>query len=143
DPYVWPISAQEQGLAESIVAEGLSASGTGPFTYTRPLYVGRGIPNAWIAAGQTIAANNLTSSFNTATGVRSTYGVSLAVTKPAAGRVVTVNLSGTPPGGAVLVQLPVFLTVGVTAVTGGTFNATTHTVTVTPGATQVVITLAS
>ncbi len=143
DPYVWPISAQEQGLAESIVAEGLSASGTGPFTYTRPLYVGRGIPNAWIAAGQMIAASNLTSSFNTATGVRGTYGVSLAVAKPAAGRVVTVNLSGTLPGGAVLVQLPIFLTVGVTAVTGGTFNATTHTVTVTPGATQVVITLAS
>jgi hypothetical protein len=142
-PYVWPISAQEQGLTEAIAAEGLSATGTGPFTYTRPLYVGRGIPNTWIAAGQTTAASNLTSSFNATTGTRSTYGVSLAVTKPAARRIVTVNLSGTLPGGQVLVQLPIFSTVGVTSVTGGTYNATTHTVTATSGATQVVITLAS
>jgi hypothetical protein len=142
-PYVWPISAQEQGLTESIVAEGLSASGTGPFTYTRPLYVGRGIPNTWIAPGQTIAAGNLTSSFDTASNARRTYGVSLTVSKPGAGRVITVNLSGTLPGGAVLVQLPIFSSVAVTGVTGGTFNATTHTVTATSGATQVVITLAS
>jgi hypothetical protein len=69
--------------------------------------------------------------------------VSLAVTKPATGRVVTVNLSATLPGGQVLAQLPLFLTVGVTGVTGGTYNATTHTVTATAGATQVVITPAS
>lgn len=125
------------------MAEGLSASGTGPFTYTRPRYVGRGIPNTWIAAGQTIAATNLTSSFDTVSGARSTYGVSLAVTKPAAGRVVTVNLSGTLPGGPVLVQLPIFSSVAVTGVTGGSYHSTTHTVTATPGASQVVITLAS
>jgi hypothetical protein len=45
--------------------------------------------------------------------------VSLAVTKPGAGRVITVNLSGSRPGG-VLIQLPVFLSVGVTAGSGGT-----------------------
>jgi hypothetical protein len=143
DPYVWPISLQEQALTESIAAEGLAASGTGPFTYTRPLYVGRGIPNTWIAAGQTIAANNLTSSFTASSNTRATYGVSLAVTKPGAGRVITVTLSGALPGGAVLVQLPIFNTVAVTGVTGGSFDATSHTVTVTPGATQAVITLAN
>ncbi len=143
DPYVWPISLQQLGLTESIVAEGLSAGGTGPFTYTRPLYVGRGIPNTWLAAGQTIAASNLTSSFNAVSGARSTYGVSLAISKPGAGRVITVNLSGALPGGSVFVQLPIFSSVAVTGVTGGSYDSTTHTVTASPGATQVVITLAS
>jgi hypothetical protein len=143
DPYVWPISLQQLGLAESIVAEGLSAGGTGPFTYTRPLYVGRGIPNTWIAAGQTIAASNLTSSFDTSSGARNTYGVSLAVSKPGAGRVITVNLAGTLPGGPVFVQLPIFSSVAVTGVTGGGYDPTTHTVTASSGANQVVVTLAS
>src|SRR5262249_43179636 len=38
-------------------------------------------------------------------------------------------------------QLPQFLTVGVAAVTGGTFNASSGTVVVNPGTTQVAITL--
>jgi hypothetical protein len=78
---------------------------------------------------------------NIDTGARSTYGVSLAVTRPGTSRVITVNLSGTLPGGAVLVQLPVFASSTVVSVTGGTFNAGTRTVTVTPGTTQAVITL--
>jgi hypothetical protein len=134
-------SAQQEGLLQSIVAEGLSATGSGPYTYTRPLYVGRGVPNTWIAAGQTVSATNLTTSYDVSSGSRSTYGVSLAVTKPST-RVVTVSLSGTLPGGAVLIQLPIFNSVGVTAVTGGTYNSSTHTVTAASGATQVVITLA-
>jgi len=140
-PYAWPIAHQQLALIRAIAAEGLTASGTGPFTYTRPLYIGRGIPNTWIAAGQTIAVNNVTSSYNVDTGLRTTYGVSLAVTKPAAGRVITVTLTGTLPGGAVFVQLPVFASSTVVSVTGGTFDAGTQTVTVTPGATQAVITL--
>jgi hypothetical protein len=142
-PYAWPIAHQQLALIRAIAAEGLIAAGTGPFTYTRPLYIGRGIPNTWIAAGQTIAVNNVTSSFNIDTGARATYGVSLAVTQPGMGRVVTVNLSGTLPGGPVLVQLPVFATSTVVSVTGGSFNATTRTVTANPGATQIVITLSN
>lgn len=140
-PYAWPIAHQMLALVRAIAAEGLTASGTGPFTYTRPLYIGRGIPNTWIAAGQTIAVNNLTSSFNVDTGVRATYGVSLAVTRPAAGRVITLSLTGTLPGGPVFVQLPVFASSTVVSVTGGSFNAATQTVTVNAGATQAVITL--
>lgn len=142
-PYAWPISAQQQGLIESVVAEGRASTGTGPFTFTRPLCIGRGVPGSRVAAGQTTSVNNLTSAYNTATGSRSTYGVSLSVTKPAAGRVVTVGLSGSLPGGTVSIQLPIFNSVAVTAVTGGTYNATTHTVTATSGATGVTITLAS
>jgi hypothetical protein len=140
-PYAWPIAHQQLALVRAIVAEGLTASGTGPFTYTRPIYIGRGIPNAWIAPGQTIGLNNITSSINIDTGARTTYGVSLVVTRPATGRVITVNLTGTLPGGAVNIQLPVFATSTVVSVTGGTFNATTRTVTANAGATQIVITL--
>jgi hypothetical protein len=142
-PYGFPISGQLLGLLQSIAATGLTASGAGPYTFAQPLYIGRGIPNTWIAAGQTIAVSNLTSAYNISSGARTTYGVSIAVTQPAATRVVTVTLTGTPPAGPVLIQLPVFLTTGVSSVTNGSYNATTHTVTATTGATQVTITLAS
>ncbi len=132
---------QQLGLLQSIAATGLTASGTGPFTYSQPLYIGRGIPNTWIAAGQTIGVSNLTAAYNFAAGARSTYGVSLAVTKPASTRVVTVTLSGTLPGGPVLIQLPVFLSTGVNSVTGGTYNSSTHTVTANSGATTITITI--
>lgn len=142
-PYAWPTSAQQQGLLESIVAEGLASTGSGPYTFSKPLYIGRGIPNTWVAAGQTVSVSNLTSSYDVTGGSRSTYGVSLAVTKPGTGRVITVNLSGTLPGGTVAIQLPVFTSVAVTAVSGGSYNSGTHTVTANSGATTVTITLAS
>ncbi|HEY3868565.1 MAG TPA: RICIN domain-containing protein [Actinocrinis sp.] len=142
-PYAWPTSAQQQGLLESLVAEGFSATGTGPFTYTDPLYIGRGIPNTWIAAGQTISVSNLTNTYTASSGSRSTYGVSLAVTNPGSGRVVTVSLSGTLPTGSIAIQLPIFNTVAVNSVSGGTYDSTAHSVTVTPGTTTVTITLAS
>jgi hypothetical protein len=142
-PYAWPTSAQQQGLLESLVAEGLSSTGTGPYTYTYPLYIGRGVPNTWITAGQTVSVSNLTNSYNVGSGARSTFGVSLAVTKPAGGRVITVSLSGTVPNGSVQIQLPIFNTVGVTAVSGGTYDSTAKSVTVTPGTTTITITLAS
>lgn len=142
-PYAWPIAHQQLALIRAVAAEGLAAGGSGPFTYTRPLYIGRGVPNAWIAAGQTISLSNLTSSFNVDSGARQTYGVSLAVTRPASQRIVTVNLSGTLPGGPVLIQLPIFSSVGVSAVSGGSYNSSTRTVTANSGATQVTITLAN
>ena len=142
-PYAWPTSAQQQGLLESLVAEGLSSTGSGPYTFTRPLYIGRGVPNTWIASGQTISVSNLTTSYDAGSGSRSTYGVSLAVTKPASTRVITVTLSGTLPGGAIAIQLPIFNSVAVNSVSGGTYDSTAHSVTVTPGTTTVTITLAS
>ena len=141
-PYAWALAGQSLSLLDSIVAEGLSATASGSsFTYTRPLYIGRGIPDTWLATGQTISATNLTSSFSTSTCQRSTYGVTISVgsTSP---RVVTVTLCGVLPGGAIYVQLPIFDSVGVTSVTaGGTYDSSTKTVTVTPGATMVVIQL--
>ena len=105
-----------------------------------------GAAGVWSSINNTVSdtvssGNNVTSSFNIDTGARTTYGVSLVVTQPGAGRVITVNLTGTLPGGAVNIQLPVFATSTVTAVTGGTFNAATRTVTANAGVNQVVITL--
>ena len=141
-PYAWPQAAQGLALLEAIAAEGVSATPNGSaFTFTRPLWIGRGIPDAWIQPGQTIAANNLTNALDVGTGARTTYGVSIGVTRPATQRVITVNLSGTLPGGAVLIQLPIFSSVGVASVSGGTLDSTGTTVIATAGATQVTITL--
>ncbi|NUP48249.1 MAG: hypothetical protein HOW97_13195 [Catenulispora sp.] len=142
-PYAWPISAQQEGLLQSIVAEGLTATGSGPYTYTKPLIIGRGVPNAWIANGQTVSVGNLTTSYDVNSGARSTYGVSISTSTSSGTRVITVNLTGTLPGGAVSVQLPVFTSVGVTAVSGGSYNSSTHSVSVNSGTTSVTITLAS
>jgi hypothetical protein len=67
----------------------------------------------------------------------------MRTSKPRTGRVITVSLTGTPPTGAISIQLPIFNTVGVTSVTGGTYNSSTQTVTPTAGATTITITLAS
>jgi len=99
------------------------------------------VPNSWIAPGQTISVGNLTNTYDVASGSRSTYGVSLAVSGSSGARVVTVTLSGSPPGGAVAIQLPVFFSTGVTSVSGGSYDAATHTVTA--SANTVTITLAS
>jgi hypothetical protein len=125
-----------------LVAEGVASSGAGPYTFTRPLYIGRGLPNTWVAPGQTISVGNLTNTYDVASGGRSTYGVSLAVSGSSGARVVTVSLSGSLPGGAVSIQLPIFLTVGVGSVTGGTYNAGTHTVTANANTTTITINLA-
>jgi hypothetical protein len=141
-PYAWPIAGQQESLLESLVAEGLASSGSGPYTFTRPLYIGRGVPNTWVASGQTMSVGNLTNTYDVASGSRSTYGVSIAVSGSSGARVVTVSLSGSLPGGAVSIQLPIFLTVGVNSVTGGTYNAGTHTVAANAGATTITINLA-
>ena len=144
-PYAWPMAGQTLALLRSIVAEGLAATGSnGSFSFTRPVYIGRGIPDAWVAAGQTLAVSNVTSSYAGSTDSscsRATYGISITTTRPGSQRVVTFSLSGTWPGGAVLLQLPSFQSSGVSNVQGGTYDATTNTVTVAHGASQVVVTL--
>jgi hypothetical protein len=144
-PYAWPMAGQTLALVRSLVAEGLDATGSGALSYTRPVYVGRGVPDAWLAAGQTIAVSNLTSSFAASNGgcTRSTYAVAIATSKTGSQRTITVSLSGAWPGRAILLQLPSFRTAGVSNVRGGAYDATTGTVTVTPGTTQIVVTLGS
>jgi hypothetical protein len=142
-PYAWPLAGQSLALLDSIAAEGLAAApSASSFAYERPLYIGRGIPDVWLASGQVISASNLTSAFDMTTCRRSTYAVTIRVGSSTP-RAVTVELCGELPGGPVRIELPIFNSVGVSAVTsGGSYDASTQTVSVTPGATTVVIQLA-
>lgn len=144
-PYAWPLAGQTLALMNAIVAEGFTTtSGGSSFSYTPALYLGNGIPDTWIANGQTISMSNITGSFNTSSSQRSTFGVSFSISLNSSNqRVVTVTLSGTLPNGSILVRLPAFNDIGVSQVQGGTFNSSTHAVTVTPGTTSVTVTLNS
>ncbi len=130
-PYAWPMAGQTQTLLQSLVAQGLAptAHSDGPVGYHTVLYVGRGVPDAWIAPGQDISVSNLTSSYSEASGRRATYGAEISVRRSRGDRVVRVSLDGRVPAGDVLVQLPVFADAGVLSVSGGRYDAATHTVT--------------
>lgn len=142
-PYAWPMAGQTQTLLQSLVAPGLVA-GTGPngaVRYHTALYVGRGVPDAWITPGQHLSVSNLTSSYSESTGHRATYGLSIATTGSAASPVVHVSLTGALGGDAVQIQLPVFADAGVAGVSNGRYDAATHTVTLARGQRSAVIRL--
>ena len=130
-PYAWPMAGQIQTLLQSLVAPGLTSRATadGSFAYQTVLYIGRGVPDAWITPGQTIAVNNLTEAYNEATGDRHTYGVSIRTSEARGNRVVHVSVTGDAPRSTAQVQLPVFADAGVRSVSGGRYDAATHTVT--------------
>jgi hypothetical protein len=127
-PYAWPMAGQTQTLLQSLVAPGLSPTGKGgPQAYRTVLYVGRGVPDAWITPGQTVAVDNLTSSYDENNGNRKTYGARISTTSRQGNKVVNVSLSGSLPGNDIQVQLPAFADEGVRSVVGGTYDASTHT----------------
>lgn len=144
-PYAWPLAGQTLALQNALVAQGFTTtSGGSSFSYTPALYLGSGIPDSWIANGQTISMSNITENYNTGSSQRATFGVSFSTSLNSSNqRVVTVTLSGTLPGGSALVRLPAFNDIGVSSVQGGTYNASTHAVTVTAGTTSIAITLNS
>jgi uncharacterized repeat protein (TIGR01451 family) len=130
-PYVWTMAGQTQTLLQSLVAQGLTSSvdASGTPSYSPVVYIGRGVPDAWITPGQTISVNNLTSSYNESTGDRQTYGVRITTQTQGKSTAVHVVVSGDPPAGPLEVQLPAFADDGVSAVDGGTYDASTQTVT--------------
>jgi hypothetical protein len=133
-PYAWPMAGQTQTLLQSLVAQGLvpTASGDGSAGYHTALYIGRGVPDAWVVPGQTISVSNLTSSYNVGSGRRDTYRVRIRIQAERGERVVRVSLDGAVPSNDVQVQLPVFASAGVVDVDGGRYDAATHTVTISP-----------
>jgi hypothetical protein len=121
-PYAWPMAGQTQTLLQSLVAAGRTTQGQ------TVLYVGRGVPDAWLAPGQTVAVDNLTASYDVMTGRRATYGVRLDARQ---GRVVQITLTGRVPTSDVQVQLPAFASAGVAQAAGGRYDPATHTLTMT------------
>jgi hypothetical protein len=127
-PYAWPMAGQTQTLLQSLAATGLIANGDGSTAsdYHTALYIGRGVPDQWITAGQTIAVNNITATYQN--DERASYGVRISTRAVHGQRVVTVNLSGKLPGNDIRIQLPIFAETGVVAVHGGHYDASTQTV---------------
>ncbi|HXR74115.1 NEW3 domain-containing protein [Actinocrinis sp.] len=130
-PYAWPMAGQIQTVLQSLVAPGLESHATanGSYAYKTVLYIGRGVPDAWIVPGQRITVNNLTTSYNEKNGDRATYGVSINTGEERGAKVVHVTLGGAVPGTNAQVQLPIFADAGVQNVSGGRYDAATHTVT--------------
>jgi NPCBM-associated, NEW3 domain of alpha-galactosidase len=134
-PYVWPMAGQTQTLVQSLAAEGLTqtAGSDGSSSFRNVLYIGRGVPDAWLAPGQTISVSNLTSSYDVNSGRRATYGVRIHTSGSRAGKVVQVALSGQLPGPDIQIQLPALATAGVRGVIGGNYEVASHTVVMDPG----------
>jgi hypothetical protein len=119
-PHAWGIANANKVLLDSLVAQ--RADDT--------LVVGRGVPDAWLAPGQTISVAN----FPTTNAQRA--GVNISST----GDSVTLTLTGSVWSDAVLFQLPVF--VGNIATAGaGTIDETTGTVRLPAGARTVTVRL--
>jgi hypothetical protein len=142
-PYAWPMAGQTQTLLQSLVAQGLvtAKNPDGSVSYRTALYIGRGVPDAWIVPGQNISVGHLTSSYDESNGQRDTYGVRIGVGHGQGAPLVTVSLTGDVPGNDVQIQLPAFADSGVAAVAGGRYDAATHTVTLSPGRRSAVIQL--
>lgn len=130
DPYVWPMAGQTQTLLQSLVAQGLTSTvnSAGVPSYSPVVYIGRGVPDAWIVPGQTISVGHLTSSYDEGNGQRQTYGVQISTEREGGSTAVHVTVSGCVPGTNLQIQLPAFADDGVRAVEGGRYDVTTHTV---------------
>ena len=119
---------------------GRQEPGYSSVSYRTALYIGRGVPDAWIVPGQSISVGHLTSSYDESNGRRDTDGVRISVGRGQGAPLVTVSLTGDVPGNDVQIQLPAFADMGVTAL-GGRYDAATHTVTLSPGRGSAVIQL--
>lgn len=130
-PYAWPMAGQTQTLLQSLVAQGLitTTMPDGSLSYRTAVYIGRGVPDAWLVPGQTISVGNLTSSYDVSSGQRDTYWVRISVGGDQDAPLVHVHVGGDAPGNDIQVQLPAFADEGVHAVAGGSYDAGSHTVT--------------
>ncbi|HET9896251.1 MAG TPA: hypothetical protein VFQ44_15085 [Streptosporangiaceae bacterium] len=100
-PYAWPMAGQTQTLLQSLAAQGLTSSvaADGTPSYHPVLYIGRGVPDAWITPGQEISVRNLTSCCDVSSGNRVTYRVDISTRTQRGARVVKVTVDGAAPDG--------------------------------------------
>jgi hypothetical protein len=92
--------------------------------------VGRGVPGSWLSGGQPIQLANMPT----------TEGHHLGLTIRGHGSSVTLTLTGQPPAGPVLFQLPVFVG-NIASSTAGTADEQTGTVTLPPAVRTVTVQL--
>ncbi len=107
-PHAWGMANANMVLLDSLAAQRADGS----------LIVGRGVPDAWVRAGQVISLAN----FPTTGGKHAGLKIS------AAGAAVTLRLSGQQPAGPVLFQLPAFVG-NIASASAGVVNEATGTVT--------------
>ena len=140
-PYAWPMAGQTQTLLQSLVAQGLTSTvaSDGTPSFQNVIYIGRGVPDEWITPGQEISLRNLTASYNVNTGVRTTYRVDITTRTQEGNTVVKVNVDGPAPASNIQVQLPIFADAGVQNVSGGTYDASTESVTMTSATTLITL----
>jgi hypothetical protein len=140
-PYAWPMAGQTQTLLQSLVAQGLTSTvgSDGTPSFQNVIYIGRGVPDEWITPGQEISLRNLTASYDVGTGVRTTYRVDITTRAQQGNTVVKVNVDGPAPASNIQVQLPIFADAGVQKVSGGTYDASTESVTMTSATTLITL----
>ncbi len=119
-PHAWAMSEANKVLLDSLVAE--RSDGT--------LIVGRGVPAPWLRSGRSMSVTN----FPTTNGQR--LGIRISST----GTSVSLTLSGRPPSGPVLFQLPSFVG-NIAGTSSGTINRRTGTVTLAPHTSSVTVRL--
>jgi hypothetical protein len=119
-PHAWGIAQANKVLLDSLVAQ----------RYDGSLIIGRGIPDSWVRTGRSISVTNFPS----------TDGHRIGFTLSVHDRSVTLTLTGDPPSGPVLLQLPAF--VHNLAPSGvGTVDGPTGTLTLPAGITHVTVKL--
>ncbi len=120
-PHAWGMANANKVLLDSIAVQNADGS----------LLVGRGVPDGWVAPGQSVAVSN----FPTTMGRR----VNLTIT--GGQHTVTLSLSGPAAGSEpVAFQLPVFVG-NIASASAGTINETTGTVSLAAGQTSVTVRL--
>jgi len=119
-PHAWGMANANMVLLDSLAAQRSDGS----------LIVGRGVPDFWIRAGQTIRLANVP----TVAGRR----IGLAISS--SGPRVTLRLTGQPAAGPVLFQLPAFVG-NIAGASTGTVSERTGTVTLPPGTHAVTVRL--
>jgi hypothetical protein len=119
-PHMWGQANTSKVLLDSVIAETADAR----------VIVGRGIPNEWLRAGQTISATN----YPIANGNR--MGATIAT----GGKTVTLTLSGATPTGGVVFNIPAFAG-NIASATAGAVDSANGTVTLPPGVTATTVSL--
>jgi hypothetical protein len=114
-PHAWGIANANKVLLDSLVAERSDGS----------IIVGRGVPDAWVTAGDTFAATNVPTTDRHRTGFSVTTTTATSVTLTRRGQV---------PSGPVLFQVPAFVA-NIASASVGTVDEASGTVTV-PAATR-------